>query len=219
MSLNEINYFKGFFYRFCAEHHQSELSKIRSIFPGIDFNSAMQSNQPEPKDWLLYDTGFVLKIKHPDTEVKQFKRNWNKFGIGEPLIFPVKRNGKPEIHLARLLKDFFEIESGKCIFKEFNREILMDWLNNSNKVLEEWTISELRGSTTPGEARNMDPNFGDLYMKIKDADLAQSLKNLLVKYSKCEIDLSKIIGIGGEGTVLKNCLERLNLSLLLLNDS
>ena len=48
----------------------------------------------------------------------KFQRNWNVFGIGEPLLFPIKRAGQSEIHLARLLKEFFEFEGGKCTFQE-----------------------------------------------------------------------------------------------------
>ena len=154
--------------------------------------------------------------------MRKFERNWNVFGIGEPLLFPIKRAGQPEIHLAKLLKEFFEFKSGKCDFYEyngndtlrnFNGEIIMKWLDNRNQVLEEWVVSEVRGCSTPGEARNMDPNLGHLHMKIKDADLVQSLKNLLANYTNCKIDLAKIIGIGGEGTVLDDSSERLNLTL------
>ena len=93
----------------------------------------------------------------------------------------------------------------------------MKWLDNRNQVLEEWVISEVRGCSTPNEARNMDPNLGHLFMKIKDADLVQSLRNLLANYPNCKIDLAKIIGIGGEGTVLDDSSERLNLILFPLS--
>ena len=136
----------------------------------------------------------------------QFERNWNVFGIGEPLLFPIKRAGKAEIHLARLLKEFFELKDGKCIFYEFNGEIILNW--NENGISEKWTISENRGCSTPNAARNVDTNFRDLYLTIKDADLAQSLRNFLADYPRCEIDLAKIIGIGGEGTVLEDISER-----------
>ena len=49
----------------------------------------------------------------------EFERNWNVFGIGEPLLFPIKRAGQPEIHLAKLLKEFFEFNDGKCVFNEY----------------------------------------------------------------------------------------------------
>ena len=145
----------------------------------------------------------------------KFKRNWNVFGIHEPLLFPIRRAGQPKIHLARLLKEFFEFKGGQCTFYELNGEIMMNGFYNKNWEREEWRISGIRGLPTPGEARNMSPNFGHLHMTIKDADLLQSLKNLLAKYPNCKIDLAKIIGIGGEGTVLKDSKERLNLSLFI----
>ena len=55
---------KGSFYRFCGDHVQSELPKISSIFSRVDFSSATKYNLTDPKDWLLYDTGFVLKMKN-----------------------------------------------------------------------------------------------------------------------------------------------------------
>ena len=131
----------------------------------------------------------------------QFERNWNVFGITEPLLFPIKRAGQPEIHLAKLLKEFFEFKGGKCKFFEFNGEIIMKWDGNGNS--EKWTISRSRGSPTPNAARKVAPNFHDLFLTIQDAELAQSLRGLLVNYARCEVDLAKIIGIGGEGTVLK----------------
>ena len=143
----------------------------------------------------------------------KFERNWNVFGIGEPLLFPTKRAGQPEIHLARLLKEFFEFEGAKCLFHELNGEVILEWFHKK-QVIEQWTISDVRGCLTPNEARNMDPNFGNLRMKIKDADLVKSLKTLLVNYPNCEIDLGKIIGIGGEGIVLEYPSERLNLTFL-----
>ena len=54
---------QGFYYRLCDDKYPYEVSKIRSIFSGVDFNMATKSNLTEPKDWLLYDTGFVLKMK------------------------------------------------------------------------------------------------------------------------------------------------------------
>ena len=140
----------------------------------------------------------------------KFERNWNVFGIGESLLFPTKRAGQPEIQLARLLKEFFEFEGGKCLFHELNGEIILEWFYDKNQVLEQWTISDVRGSLTPNEARNMDPNCGHLHMKIKEVDLVFSLKNLLVNYPNCEIDLGKIIGMGVEGTVLEDSSEGLN---------
>ena len=139
----------------------------------------------------------------------KFERNWNVFGINEPLLFPIERAGQPEIHLARLLKDFFEFDRGTCIFYEFNREIVMKW--DTNGISEKWTISDNRGCSTPNAARNMSPSFPDLYLTIKDAELVQSLKILLANYPKCKIELAKIIGIGGEGTVLEDLKERLSL--------
>ena len=32
--------------------------------------------------------------------------------VKEPLLFPVKRNGQPIIHLARLIKEFFGLQKG-----------------------------------------------------------------------------------------------------------
>ena len=139
----------------------------------------------------------------------KFQRNWNVFGIDEPLLFPIKRAGQPEIHLARLLKEFFEFDRGLGVFYESNGEIMIDGFYNKYGDREEWRISEIRGLSTPNEARNISPNFGHLHMTIEDADLVQSLKNLLANYSNCKIDMAKIIGIGGEGTVLKDSSERL----------
>ena len=140
----------------------------------------------------------------------EFEKNWNVFGIGEPLLFPIKRAGQPEIHLARLLQEFFEFKFGKSTFYESNGEIMMEGFYNKNGDREEWRISEIRGLSTPNEARNIDPGFGHLHMTIEDADLVQSLKKLLASYPNCRIDLAKIIGIGGEGTVLVDSLERPN---------
>ena len=141
-----------------------------------------------------------------------FARNWNVYGIGESLLFPIKRAGQPEIHLARLLRDFFEFEGGECIFYEMRGETIMEWIYNKNGSYEKWTISETRGSLTPNEARKVDPNIRDFYLTIKDADLAQSLRDLLANYPRCKTDLARIIGIGGEGTVLEDSKERLKLS-------
>ena len=41
---------------------QSEVVKLKSIFSRVDFNFATILNRSKPRDWLLYDTGFVLKI-------------------------------------------------------------------------------------------------------------------------------------------------------------
>ena len=147
----------------------------------------------------------------------RFQRNWNVFGIGEPLLFPIKRTGQTKIHLARLLKEFFEFDGGKCTFCELKGEIIMDGCYNKYGVREKWRISKIRGCATPNEARNISPNFGRLHMTIKDADLVQSLKNLMAIYPSSIIDLAKIIGIGGEGTVLEDSKERLNLSILSVN--
>ena len=149
--------------------------------------------------------------------MRKFERNWNVFGINEPLLFPVIRAGQPEIQLAKLLRAFFELEGGKCIFYEFKGEIMMDGIYNQSGIYEKWTISANRGCSTPNEARNVDPNFRDLYLTIKDADLAQSLRKFLVNYPRCETDLGRIIGIGGEGTVLEDTSERLTLILLSVN--
>ena len=88
----------------------------------------------------------------------------------------------------------------------------MDGIYTENGINEKWTISETRGSSIPNKARNVDRTFHDFYLTIKDAALAKSLKDLLAYYPRCEIDLARIIGIGGEGTVLKDSSERLNLS-------
>ena len=55
--------FKGYFYRFCEENHPPEVAKIISTFSGVDFSMATKTNLTEPKDWLLYDIGFALKIE------------------------------------------------------------------------------------------------------------------------------------------------------------
>ena len=151
------------------------------------------------------------KSSSEDSKVK-FERNWNVFGLGEPLLFPIKRAGQSEMHLARLLKEFFEFKGGKCTFYEETSygEIMMDGFINKNGDREKWRISEIRGLSTPDEARKVDPGFGHLHMTIKDTDLVQSLKNLLANYPNCKIDLAKIIGIGGEGTVLRDPKEKLN---------
>ena len=43
----------------------------------------------------------------------EFKRNWNVYGTTDPLLFPIKRGNEPTIHLARLFKEFFEIDEGQ----------------------------------------------------------------------------------------------------------
>ena len=139
-----------------------------------------------------------------------FERNLNIFGIDEPLLFPIKRADQPEIHLARLLYNFFEFNEGKCILSEVKGEILITWSRNG--VPEKWTISENRGNSTPNAARKEHP-----YLTIKDVQLVKSLKDFISNYPNREIDLGKIIGIGGEGTVLEQLLERLNYSFLLDN--
>ena len=52
---------QGYFYRFCE--NLSAVPRVETVFAGVDFNMAKQSNRTEPKDWLLFDTGFVLKLK------------------------------------------------------------------------------------------------------------------------------------------------------------
>ena len=140
-----------------------------------------------------------------------FERNRNVYGIGEPLLFPIKRSRRTKIHLARLLKEFFEFKGGECRFYEIRGEIIIDGIFNENGIYEKWTISETRGYSTPNKARNVEPSLCDLYLTIKDADLVQSLRDLLACYPRCKIDLANIIGIGGEGTVLKDSKERLTL--------
>ena len=83
-------------------------------------------------------------------------------------------------------------------------------------MFEKWTISASRGCSTPNEARNVNPNFRDFHLTIKDADLTQSLRDLIANYPKCKIDLARIIAIGGEGTVLEDSSERLELTLFRL---
>ena len=53
----------------------------------------------------------------------KFKRNWNEYGMDEPLLFPIKRAGQPEIHLARLLKEYFEFDGGSCVFYQFKGSV------------------------------------------------------------------------------------------------
>ena len=130
----------------------------------------------------------------------RFERNWNVFGVGEPLLFPIKRFGQPEIHLAQLLREFFELEGGKCNFHEMCGEIRMKWEKDGNQ--NTWTISKNRGKSYPCEARNLESGDRDFFT-IKDADLVQSLKEFISNYPNKKIDLAKIIGIGGEGTVLE----------------
>ena len=55
--------FQGFLYNFCESQNLSELVQLTSIFSHMDFNMATKTNLTDPKDWLLYDTGFVLKMK------------------------------------------------------------------------------------------------------------------------------------------------------------
>ena len=112
----------------------------------------------------------------------KFEKNWNVFGINEPLLFPITRAGQPEIQLARLLQEFFEFKGGKCVFYEFNGEIILKWDNSG--ISEKWTISENRGCFTPNKARFVCPSSSDLYLTIKDADLAQSLRVLLANYPR-----------------------------------
>ena len=141
----------------------------------------------------------------------EFKRNWNAYGMGEPLLFPIKRAGQSEIHLAKLFREFFGFNCGKCKVYEISGEIRIEWENNGN--LEKWTISKNRGKSLPHEARSLksgDPEF----LTLKDAELVESLRKFISKYKNQEIDLAKIIGIGGEGTVLEEKLERLYIHML-----
>ena len=143
-------------------------------------------------------------------KMRKFQRNWNVFGMSEPLLYPIKRDGQAKIHLARLLREFFEFEGGKGIFYQLRGEVRMNW--NSNHYREKWTISENRGKTTPTEARNL--NWDDSeYLTLKDAVLVKSLKEFISDYPTQQISLAKIIGIGGEGTVLKEVSERFNVTL------
>ena len=87
--------------------------------------------------------------------MKSFERNWNLFGVGEPLLFPIKRDGQSEIHIARLFKEFFEFKGGTCILYELKGDIIMDGVYNQNGIYEKWTISENRGCSTPNAARNI----------------------------------------------------------------
>ena len=137
-----------------------------------------------------------------------FERNWNVFGIGEPLLYPIRRAGQPEIHLAKLLREFFQLDGGTCRFFDLRGEIIIDGATNDGKT-EKWTISETRGCSTPNNARTVHPYSNDFYLTIKDAGMVQSLRGLLANYPRCEIDLARIIGIGGEGTVLDDSSERL----------
>ena len=60
------NMLQGFFYRLCDAQYRYELPNIRTIFSEIDFDMAAKSNLTEAKDWLLYDSGFTLKMKIKD---------------------------------------------------------------------------------------------------------------------------------------------------------
>ena len=139
----------------------------------------------------------------------KFQRNWNVFGIGEPLLFPVKRMGQPKIHLARFLQEFLELTEGECYFYEFNGEVKMRW--DKNGMNETWTFSQNRGSSNPREARNVNPTHRD-FLTINDKDLMESLRDFSSSYQKRQIKLATIIGIGGEGTVLEEVTERLMLT-------
>ena len=136
----------------------------------------------------------------------KFERNWNVVGMGEPLLFPIKRAGQREIHLAKLFKEFFGFKCGKCNVYEFSGEIRIKWENNGNH--ETWPISENRGESVPSEARSLKTNDPE-YLTLKDAELVESLKKFVSNYTNHKIDLAKIIGIGGEGTVLEEVSERL----------
>ena len=150
----------------------------------------------------------------------EFQRNWNKYGIGEPLLFPIKRAGQSEINLSKLFKEFFGFNFGKCKVYEFNSEIRIEG-KNSVKIakngrlevypcLRKWTISENRGKSFPHEARALKTGDPD-YLTLKDPELVQSLRQFISNYTNLEIDLAKIIGIGGEGTVLEEISERLHI--------
>ena len=141
--------------------------------------------------------------------MSQFDRNLNVFGVDEPLLFPIKRTGQTEIHLARLLKEFFEFSAGICNFYAMSGEIRMKWENNGN--YETWTISENRGKSNPPEARSLkwdNPEF----LTLKDVRLVKSLRDLISNYPNQKVSMAKIIGIGGEGTVLEEVSEWLNLT-------
>ena len=138
----------------------------------------------------------------------EFERNINVFGVGEPLLFPIKRTDQPPIHLARLLTEFFEFDGGSCSFYESNGEIKMKW--EKGGTYEKWTFSENRGSSTPKEARRIDANCFD-FQTLKNSGLVNSIRNLLSLFPNCKADLAKIIGIGGEGIVLEDFWGRLTL--------
>ena len=115
--------------------------------------------------------------------------------MDEPLLFPIKRAGQPEIHLAKLLREFFEFKGGKCLAIEISGEIQIKMENDWN--YEAWTISENRGKSFPFEARNLKPDDPE-YLKLKDAELVKSLRKFISNYKSQKIDLAKIIAIGGE---------------------
>ena len=143
-----------------------------------------------------------------------FKRNWNVFGMDEPLLFPIKRAGQPEIHLAKLLREFFEFKGGKCFVFEISGEIRIKMENNGN--YEAWTISENRGKSFPSQARDLKPDNPE-YLTLKDAELVKSLRKFISNYKSHKIDLAKIIAIGGEGTVLEDVSERLQIHFSHIN--
>ena len=67
LKLHCHNYFKGMFHSYCDQYADSTnlvgiTSKVKSVFAGIDFSKANLSNQSHPKDWLIHDFGFVLKM-------------------------------------------------------------------------------------------------------------------------------------------------------------
>ena len=141
-------------------------------------------------------------------QMECFRRKWNVFGVREPLLFPIKRAGQPKIHLACLLREFFEFEEGKCTFKTtILDDVEMKWYKNGiAPPTETWTLSEGTGNSTPKQARFRG------HFSLNDTDLVKSLREMMKKYSKvsCTVDLGKIIGIGGEGTVLLHQSGRLN---------
>ena len=127
---------------------------------------------------------------------KDFDREINHYGVLEPLLFLIKRTDQEPIHLARLLKDFFEFEDGKCSFSKFTGGIKMQWTSKSSKN-EKWTFSKDQGLNFPNEARSKSD------LTLKDAELVKSFTKFIGRFMGAVVDLDQIIGIGGEGTVLK----------------
>ena len=74
---------------------------------------------------------------------------------------------------------------------------------------EFWNISKNRGEVYPVQARNSNVNF----LTLLDAGLVRSLKAFISMYPEYGINLDKIVGVGGEGTVLEDTSERLIIAL------